>query len=436
VNGPESAPFAGDALIRPEKFIVSILEGMSVHQGPPGSLRLDGELLSTHVLFLGGIGSGKTNAMKHLIRQLRDKRGPNDAFVIFDTKGDFLRNFYRPGDAVLSSNPEEDSGGVIWNLFRDLPSEPVNAGEEIYEIASTIFSDELDQAGENIFFAAAARDIFAAVVEAMTREPAPADKPLSNGLLRQRLESSPAELNEMLRDHPDLAGTARYLEGGDSVEAIMAFLQLTLRKSFTGVFRRTGDFSVREFMHGKGGRALFIEYDIANGANLLPIYRVLMDMAIKEALGLGRRRLRETRAAPDNYYFVLDEFALLPKLPHMSDGINFGRELGLKFLVATQNVSQVLRGYGAEAGESILSGFGTVFAFRLMDDASRSLVQQRFGTNRKQVSTYAAVRHQGVQQTVVTGNVIEDWETAGLGRGKCIASLPQGPPFFFEFRRF
>jgi type IV secretory pathway TraG/TraD family ATPase VirD4 len=415
--------------------VISVLEGLTIHQGPPGSLRLDDELLSTHVLFLGGIGSGKTNAMKHLIRQLRDKRGPDDVFVIFDTKGDFQRTFYRPGDVVISSSPHDDQGGVVWNLFRDLSSDAGTIGEEIYEIASTIFSDELEQAGENIFFAAAARDVFAAVVEVMIRED-PSRKSLSNAELRDRLQASAAELNELLQGHPDLAGTARYLEGGDSVESIMAFLQQTLRKSFSGVFRQPGEFSVRDFVRGTGGRALFIEYDIANGATLLPVYRVLMDMAIKEALGFGRRRLRETSLVRENFYFILDEFALLPRLPHISDGINFGRELGLKFLVATQNVNQVLRGYGAELGMSILSGFGTLFAFRLMDDASRTLVRQRFGTNRKQVSTYAAVRHEGVHQMVVTGNVIEDWQMSALGRGHCIASLPQGPPFHFEFRAY
>jgi type IV secretory pathway TraG/TraD family ATPase VirD4 len=427
---------AGDAIARPEKIAISLLEGMDIHQGPPGTLRLDDKLLSTHVLFLGGIGSGKTNAMKHLIHQLRSRAGQDDVFVIFDTKGDFLRSFYRPGDAVISSNPGEDPGGVVWNLFRDLPSDPGTREEEIYEIASTIFSDELEQAGENIFFAAAARDIFAAVVQVMADQDQSQARPFSNEQLRETLEMSAGSLQELLESDKRLAGTSRYLQGGESVESILAFLQITLRKSFSGIFRQRGDFSVREFMRSKSGRALFIEYDIATGSSLLPVYRVLMDMAIKEALGLGRRRLRTVRPVPDNFYFVMDEFALLPRLSHMSDGINFGRELGLKFLVATQNVNQVLRGYTPEIAESILSGFGTLFAFRLVDDASRSIVRQRFGANRKQITTYAPVRHEGVQQTVVTGNVIEDWHMSGLERGKCIASLPEGPPFFFGFREF
>jgi type IV secretory pathway TraG/TraD family ATPase VirD4 len=413
-----------------ENGATTILEGMHVHQAPAGGLSITSDLLSTHLLFLGGIGSGKTNAMKHLLRQLRSTNGQDDVFVIFDTKGDFQRTFYRPGDVVISSNPTEDDGGRVWNLFRDLPGDARQREEETFEIASTIFSDDLEKAGENMFFAAAARDIFAGITEIM------AGQEYSNKDLRETLESDAETLYELLQRQDSLAGTARYLQGGEYVDSILAFLQITLRKSFSGVFREPGDFSVREFIRRRGGHALFIEYDIATGSSLLPVYRVLMDIAIKEALGFGRRRLRDGGRVPDNFYFVLDEFALLPKLSHIADGINFGRELGLKFLVATQNVNQVLHGYSAEMGESILAGFGSVFAFRLVDEVSRQLLRQRYGTNRKQISTYAAVRHEGVRQTVVSGNVIEDWHMSGLGKGQCIAALPAEPPFFLQFGKF
>ena len=168
------------------------------------------------------------------------------------------------------------------------------------------------------------------------------------------------------------------------------------------------------------------------GSSLLPVYRVLIDLAIKEALGLGRAKLR-AGLVHDNVYFILDEFALLPRLSHVSDGINFGRELGLKFLVATQNVNQVLAGYSGEAGQSILGGFGTVFAFRLPDEASRTLLRQRYGINRKKVTTTSAVRADGVHQTIVAGNVVEDWQMSGLQMGQCIAALPNGaPPFILQ----
>ena len=423
---------------------VSLLEGMTVQEAPqeagpppkrdqhmrtvmPGKdarLWLDDDYLSRHVLFLGGIGTGKTHAMRVLLDPLRSLAGPDDVFVIFDSKGDFQEWFCRDQDAVLSSDPDPAQGGVTWNLFADLLDEDPSArGEQIHEIASTIFSEEVDQAAQNRFFAQGAREVFAAVVEVMAGE----GQRYSNKDLRAKLELSADDLLELLdaEKNPQFAGTARYLQGEDRVEDILAFLQQTLSKTFSGAFRLDGDFSVREFVRGRGGRALFVEYDIASGNRLLPVYRVLIDMAIKEALGLGRA------GHPGEVIFVLDEFALLPQLSHIGNGINYGRSLGLRFLVGTQNVSQVIQAYGTQDGASILSGFGTVLAFRLMDDASRDLVRQRFGANRKQITTNAHVRSEGVQQLVITGNVIEDWVLSDLGRGECIVTLPDGAPFFF-----
>jgi hypothetical protein len=402
---------------------------LAVVPGPAGRLWFDGDYLSRHVLFLGGIGTGKSNAMYQLLDPLRWRAGPDDVFVIFDTKGDFQENFYRDGDAVLSSAPDRDEGGVKWNLFADLMDQDESErGEQIHEIASTIFSEGLEQAGDNVFFAMAARDVFAAAVETMSRR----DEQYTNADLRTQLEVSADELLELLdvESNQDLAGTARYLEGDRRPEDILAFLQQTLSKSFSGAFRLPGDFSVRDFVRRKGGRALFVEYDISSGSRLLPVYRVLIDLAIKEALSLGRHKPR------GSVFFVFDEFALLPQLSHISNGINFGRSLGLKFMVGTQNVSQVIKAYGAEGGASILSGFGTVLAFRLMDDASRDLVRQRFGANRKQITTHAHVRTEGVQQLVIMGNVIEDWVMSGLERGRCVVSLPEGAPFFFAVGKY
>jgi hypothetical protein len=396
--------------------------------GRDGTIRLDDRYLGKHLLFLGSIGTGKTNAMKHLVGELRAKAKAGDVFVFFDTKGDFENDFRQPGDAVVSSAGTKCEDGVVWNLFRDIPDQG-DRGEEIYEIASTVFGAELSRSTENSFFTAAARDIFFAVVDVMTR----AGQEFTNANLREYLEKPADELVELMQKYPHLVGTARYLEGERTPESILAVLQQVLNSSFSGAFRQPGDFSIRQFVRGKGGRALFIEYDIAIGSRLTPVYRVLMDMAIKEALSLGRGLPEDSGGS---VYFILDEFALLPKLSHITDGINFGRSLGLKFVVGTQNVNQVIRAYGNEAGQTILSGFGTVFAFRLMDDSSRHLVRQRFGANRKQITTFAPVRSEGVQQQVIMGNVIEDWALSSLTTGRCIVSLPEGPPFFFTFDKY
>ncbi len=99
-------------------------------------------------------------------------------------------------------------GGVIWNLFADLLDEdPTERSDHIFEIASTVFSEDLASAAQNMFFAAAARDVFAGVVEALSRQPPQHD----NAALRAQLEGSNKALWDLMHEYPDLAGAARYL---------------------------------------------------------------------------------------------------------------------------------------------------------------------------------------------------------------------------------
>ena len=187
---------------------------------------------------------------------------------------------------------------------------------------------------------------------------------------------------------------------------------------------------MRDFVRRKSGRALFIEYDIAVGS------RAAADLP--GAPGHGHQGGAEPGpprpGRTGSVFFVMDEFALLPQLTHISDGINFGRSLGLKFLVGTQNVNQVRHAYGGEAGASILSGFGTVFAFRLMDDSQPAAGA---GTVRAQPQADQHLRRRavaGMQQVVVDGNVIEDWHLSGLGQGQCLVSLPERPAVLLRRR--
>lgn len=410
---------------------VQVLEGGSLRDDRgTGDWCPDEETLARHVLFLGAVGSGKTTAIKHVAYYLRRVLArPDDVFVFFDTKGDYRRTFAEDGDTAIGPG-----AGQVWNVFSELiePDEETRA-DYVHEIASTLFDEAIASSGQNRFFAYAARDVFAAVLLAMAGEQGAG---YSNADLRRRLAEPAEDLADFLAERGDPTGAVRYLETSASA-SVLAFLQQTAGSVFSGRFREAGDFSLRRFIRGKGGRALFIEYDLAAGARLLPVYRVLIEIAIKEALDLGRAALGNTR--PGTVFFVLDEFALLPALSHLGDGVNFGRELGLRFIAGAQNVHQVFAAYGPDIGRSIVSGFGTVVAFRLLDAASREAVRQRFGANRKQVTFPAATRTDRDQHEIVAGNVIEDWDLSTLGRGQCLVAPHEGLPFrcyFQEYREF
>ena len=57
------------------------------------SVELDENLLSRHIMLLGGIGTGKTNAINMVLNQLMKNLTGNDVVIIFDSKGEFYRDF-------------------------------------------------------------------------------------------------------------------------------------------------------------------------------------------------------------------------------------------------------------------------------------------------------------------------------------------------------
>ncbi|WIE81023.1 type IV secretion system DNA-binding domain-containing protein [Curtobacterium sp. MCSS17_016] len=382
-----------------------------------------------HVLYLGGIGTGKTVGMSALIRSVRESMTANDVMVVFDTKGDYHGEFARPGDVVVAgADAESYPEHRFWNLFQEFAGLPAGhaAEDEIFEMCNGLFANLLETGGDNVFFVQAARDVFTALVTAMFRE----STELTNEDLRSRIGSmSVPEMQELLDrpDNADLRGARNYIaaEKSPTAQASVAYMQQVIQESFRSAFGRPGDFSIRQFVRAKGARALFLEYDVASGGMLAPVFKTMLDVAMKEAMSRQR--------TPGRVFFVLDEFALLPELTHLTNGLNFGRSLGLRFIVGTQNIKQVEAMYGNEMAASVLSAFGTVFAFRLYDGDSRDFVRGRFGKNKKVARFDSNVRSKGINESIIDGYVVEDWDLSSLPVGCCIAALPDHAPVRFQY---
>lgn len=125
---------------------------------------LSDELLSSHLLFMGGIGTGKTNAIFQLLAQIRESMTDRDVMVIFDTKGDYHEEFYRANDIVISNDSKAtgSSGVDHWNLFKEIgKGEPVEAN--IIEIAKTLFHERTERTSQP-FFPNAAKDLFCGIL--------------------------------------------------------------------------------------------------------------------------------------------------------------------------------------------------------------------------------------------------------------------------------
>ena len=389
---------------------------------------MDANILSRHLMFLGGIGTGKTNAFEQIISQLQRSMTADDVMIIFDTKGDFYNAFYQEGDVVISNDSTATgSNGVdYWNIFNEIENNE-QMEENIVEISKALFHQRLERSNQP-FFPNAAKDLFAAVLMHFTRNNQTIRS--DNQSLRTFLDSSPtAEIRDMLSQHNDLKAMISYISDDRSpqTQGVMSELQQLSREIFLGNFKKQGTLSMRNLVRAKGGRMIFIEYDIGVGAMLSPIYSLLFDMAIKEALC--------RKKSEGSVYFIADEFRLIPNLQHVDDAVNFGRSLGVKFMIGIQNVEQVYECYGEQRARSIMSGFLTSVAFRVNDASSKKYIKELHGENLKKETYMSAVQTRGITENIRESFVVEDWDISNLGLGQAIIGLPGKPPFRFQFRK-
>lgn len=396
--------------------------------GVDKSIPLTSSVLSKHLLYTGTIGTGKTTAMFQLLRQLIDKMSEDDVMVIFDTKGDFKGEFYRPEkDVVISS---DSKATAYWNIFKEVRINGEDYIEEnLLEIVSSLFEEKIKRSNAP-FFPQAAKDVLFGIMSYIIYKNAPEN--LDNAELYAYLRD--ANINDVvdaLMSVGDLRGIIDYIynggEGSEQTQGVYSELRNVANELFVGNFRKRGDFSVREFVRNKGGKILFIEYDLSIGKVLTPIYKVLIDLAIKEALSRSK--------SEGNVFFVIDEFKLLPNLYHIDNGVNFGRSLGAKFIVAMQNIQQIIDSYGYEKAYSILSAFGTSVAFRVTDKATKEFVQNLYGMNRKRFVFKGTSYSEGNKEQITYSNVIEDWDILDLKVGEAIISVSDydSAPMKFKF---
>ncbi|MDR1615534.1 MAG: type IV secretion system DNA-binding domain-containing protein [Syntrophomonadaceae bacterium] len=423
-------------LVKPAGRVMATFSGSDA-AGKRAQIPFDENLLSRHLMFLGGIGTGKTNAISQLIAQLRDNMTESDVMIVFDSKGDFYNDFYRHGIDVVISNDEKSVGiggkADYWNIFNEIARDS-HMEDNITEIAKTLFHEKTEKTTQ-IFFPNAAKDLFSAVLTHCCRDEE--DKDFNNYDLRRYLDwAKVGDLRQLLSLHRDLKAMSTYIDGEDSPQSlgVLSELQQMVREVFIGNFRKAGTLSLRQLVRAKGGRIIFIEYDLGIGNMLTPIYRLMFDLAIKEALCRTK--------SEGSVYFVCDEFKLVPNLQHVDDAVNFGRSLGVKFLIGIQNVEQIYEAYSGKGGgsgrlaKSILSGFSTSVCFRVNDWESREFIQRLHGKNRKKESYTAVTAGKGISEQVHEAHVVEDWDISQLPIGKAIIGLLGQEPFLFQFDRY
>lgn len=423
---------------QPPSVAASVLTfpGKTMHGGT--NFQVNADILSRHIMLLGGAGCGKTNVFFYAIDELQKRITKNDIVIVFDTKGEFYEKFFRPGDYVIGNGVGFKSKSYTWNIFEEILADGWNESDIMMntrELSAALFHGRGSKTQP--FFANAAKDIFRGILFHFVRQakenPAEWSKKLNNADLIKALNGFQIEhYIKIFGNYPDLRGLLTYFGDGTSGQALGVFGELNsmISEYFVGIlteYRPDKTISMRKAVREKGGKKIFVEYDLAVGETLTPIYRLLIDQALKEAL---------SRTADNgNVYIFADEFKLLPKLQHIDDALNFGRGLGIKVMAGIQSIDQLYDVYGKEKGAVIAGGFGSVFTFHTNDGSSRKYITERFGSNIT-VYEYNNIKRNAIVCNEREGKTVEDWDQLSLALGQAIIGLGYDAPFLFQFSKY
>lgn len=402
------------------------------YNGKSAAFTLDNDVLSKHTMLVGGTGCGKTTLFYHFVSQIKRIMTNDDVMIIFDSKGDFYSKFFnKSSDIVIGNSKQYATESEHWNIYKEILADSWDSRDYILntqEICKSFF-EERTKNTTNAFFPNAARDLLAAIIIAFIREgqkdPDIMKEFFYNNKLKEFLDMSDSTMiKDLLSDSPDANSVLSYISGDNAQsQGVLSEMYSVVREILIGVFAERGKFSMRNFVREKGNKTLFIEYDLSIGSMLTPVYRLMFDLALKEALGRNKPQ--------GNVYLICDEFKLLPHLRHIDDGVNFGRSLGVKVMAGIQSVEQLFEIYGQSRGKNIAAGFSSIYAFRANDISTREYVSGLFGKNIV-LEQYQMLDNRIVEEKR-NGSTVEDWDMNNLSVGEAIVGLPFSQPFSFYF---
>lgn len=305
-------------------------------------------LEASHILMMGDTGSGKSNAIRQLLRQVRER---GESAIVYDPAMDFVSEFYSPTRGDLILNPL-DQRCPYWSLGNEI---------DRHEIAATIAAAFLPEKGyEKEFFTDGPRRILAHLLK---RQPQPRD------ILS--MMADPSRIEFAVKGTPlaallDAGAPAQRAGVLASLNMVADSLELLPEWEHT---RPT--FATAEWYTARK-RWVFLTSSPAYRAKILPLHSVWLDLFILRMMGY----CEDHTSKP--IWFVLDELASLNKLPQLHTAVTESRKYGNPVVVGFQGRSQLEKRYGQDA-EAMLSQPATKLFFKTTEPRAAKWISDAIG---------------------------------------------------------
>ena len=338
--------------------------GAGIHLHPDLPISLDTEV--KHFMLVGAPGSGKTQTLHFLLKQLFKRDGAGDKMIIYDTKGDFTAAYPK---ALLVA--PWDARSPAWDIAKDCTT----AGQA-RELATRFIADSKDP-----MWAEGTRAILVSLIVKLQ-----ADMPfkwtwrdLADHIA---LASADADLltSWVQRFNPVQAAVVM---GGAESKTVQSFMT-TLATSATLIAQlaeawenKSARISFTQWLHDENPkyRQIILQGD-GRFASLTKAYT----SAIINLLSQEIRSPLFDDSSTRRLWFILDEAPSLGKvdiLPMVTEG----RSKGVRVLACFQDQSQIREVYGDNEAKTWSSSGGTMIVYRVnRGDTANWLAEEIIGT--------------------------------------------------------
>lgn len=364
---------------------------------PAGSKRAVQLATDRSVIVLGETGSGKTEGIKVLAVQLQNDE--NEPYVVFDYKEDY-QEFIPEREVIKLSMTDPD---VTWNVFMEIEAE-----DDCDEIAKAVFSGAEDE-----YFNNAAAQVLADVLRLILRRSDSSAQPTNADLVGFLDGIDAAQLRTWF-DAEGLSAEKHLQPGVEATSNIVSILEERVKAVFRGRFAESGSFSIREYMGDPQGKILILDFPIQQSESVQAIFRLLLDWSIR--FGLEDER---------NCYYLLDEFAALPRLEMLERLINAGRAYNCYAIFGVQAIPQLEETYGKAGAESLLSGMAQEIHLRVGQE-SVEYCRRRLGRNRVERDIGPSDGEDENDKRVFEEYPVGEDTLQTLAAGRAIVHTPEG----------
>jgi type IV secretory pathway TraG/TraD family ATPase VirD4 len=321
------------------------------------------ELESQHFLVTGKTGSGKSNFIRHMLRQIEARGG---TAIVLDPDAEYVSEFYRPQRGDLILNPL-DERCPVWSPWSELRRESFRMDAEA--LAQSLIPDvpnSFAQSGSDRFFRRSGRTTLVSIFEtARPQIPETITRlvALPRDQLKRALTGTPAEALIDPGAHDQGAGIVAMV-----TNATNPFRYLPPEES------SRERWSAVEWAKTRCGW-LFLTSTEDSRAAALPLQNVWLDCLVRHML------TTDLDTHQGQVWIVIDELGALDYQGQLENLVVRGRKRGLCVALGFQAVSQLYSIYGRDRTVTLLSAPATKLILRsdeaeTAEWASRTLGQR------------------------------------------------------------